>query len=67
MDSFKKAATLVDEKERLALYRTGFERLANESYVVPLMSGVTNYAFRKGIDWVVPADGYPLLYMAGWK
>jgi peptide/nickel transport system substrate-binding protein len=67
MDSFKKAATLTDEKERLALYRTGFERIASEAYVVPLMSGVTNYAFRKGIDWVVPADGYPLLYMAGWK
>jgi peptide/nickel transport system substrate-binding protein len=67
MDSFKKASGLVDEKERLALYRTGFEKLAQESYVVPLMSGVTNYAFRKGIDWTVPVDGYPILYMAGWK
>lgn len=67
VESFTKAGGLTDEQERLKLYRTGFEKIAQESYVVPLMSGVTHYAFRKGLDWTVPADGYPILYMAGWK
>jgi peptide/nickel transport system substrate-binding protein len=67
MDAFKQAATLVDPQERLKLYRTGFERLAAESYVVPLMSGVTHFAYRRGLDFTLPADGYPILYMAGWK
>ncbi len=67
IDAFKKAASIVDEQERLRLYRIGFERLANESYVVPLMSGVTHFAYRKGLDFQLPVDGYPLLYMAGWK
>ena len=38
-----------------------------ESYVVPLMSGVTHFAYRKGLDFQLPVDGYPILYMAGWK
>ena len=67
MDAFKKAATLTDEKERLALYKTGFDRLANEALVVPLMTGVTNFAYRKGLDFALPADGYAILYMSGWK
>jgi len=67
MDSFKKAATIVDEQERLKLYKVGFDRLAAEAYVLPLMSGVTHFAYRRGLDFVLPVDGYPILYMAGWK
>ena len=67
IEAFKQAASIVDEQERLRLYRIGFERLAAESYVVPLMSGVTHFAYRKGLDFQLPVDGYPILYMAGWK
>jgi peptide/nickel transport system substrate-binding protein len=67
MESFKKANALNDADERLKLYRTGYQKIASEAYVVPLMSGVTHYAFRKGFDLTVPVDGYPIMYMAGWK
>lgn len=67
MDSFKQANALNDPAERLKLYRVGYEKIAQEAYVVPLMSGVTHYAYRKGFDITLPVDGYPIMYMAGWK
>jgi peptide/nickel transport system substrate-binding protein len=67
MESFKKANVLNDPDERLKLYRTGYEKIANEAYVVPLMTSVTHYAYRKGLDITLPVDGYPIMYMAGWK
>ena len=67
MEAFKKAATLTDEQERLKLYGQGFKRLADEAFVVPLMTGIMHYAYRRGLDFTVPVDGYPILYMTGWK
>mgnify|MGYP003341154918 CR=1 FL=1 len=32
-----------------------------------VQDGEATLLTRKGLDWTVPADGYPLLYMAGWK
>jgi peptide/nickel transport system substrate-binding protein len=64
---FEKAGGISDPAERERLYRQGFEKLADEAFVLPLMTNVTNYAFRKGLDFTPPADGYPLMYMAGWQ
>lgn len=64
---FKKAGSITDGDERKRLYRLGFEKLAREALAVPLMTNVTNYAYRNGLDFVPPADGYPLIYMAGWR
>jgi len=64
---FKEAGSIVDRADRERLYRLGFEKIARETYVVPLMTGVTNYAYRGKLDITIPADGSPLLYMAGWK
>ncbi|MCW5771631.1 MAG: hypothetical protein KIT16_08360 [Rhodospirillaceae bacterium] len=64
---FKKAGSINDPPERERLYKLGFEKLAREAYVVPLMTSVTNYAFRSNLDVKIPIDGSPLMYMAGWK
>lgn len=64
---FRQAGSIVDAAERKRLYRLGFEKIAREAFVVPLMTNVTNYAFRSALDIVIPADGYPQVYTAGWK
>jgi peptide/nickel transport system substrate-binding protein len=64
---FKQAGSLIDRPERERLYRLGFEKIAREAYVVPLMTDVTNYAYRGNLDFTPPVDGYPLMYMVGWK
>jgi peptide/nickel transport system substrate-binding protein len=64
---FKQAGSIIERPERERLYRLGFEKLAREAYVVPLMTDVTNYAYRGNLDFTPPIDGYPLLYMTGWK
>lgn len=64
---FKTGSSISDPNERKRLYRLGFEKLAREALVVPLMTNVTNYAYRNGLDFTPAADGYPLIYMAGWK
>jgi peptide/nickel transport system substrate-binding protein len=64
---FKKAGAILDTKERARLYRLGFEKIAKHASVVPLMTGVTYYAYRGNLDFTPPVDGYPLMYMSGWK
>ena len=48
-----------DEDHVRKLYRLGFEKLAREASVVPLMTDVTNYAYRGNLDFTPPVDGYP--------
>ncbi|MBI1776260.1 MAG: hypothetical protein HYR63_13015 [Proteobacteria bacterium] len=64
---FKQAGSIVDAAERARLYKLGFDKIEREALVVPLMTNVTNYGFRAGLDFVTPGDGYPLMYMTGWK
>ncbi len=64
---FKTASSINDANERKRLYKLGFEKLAREALDVPLITNVTNYAYRTGLDFAPAADGYPLMYMAGWK
>jgi peptide/nickel transport system substrate-binding protein len=64
---FKQAGSIIERPERERLYRLGFEKIAREAFVVPLMTDVTNYAYRGTLDFTPPVDGYPLMYMAGWK
>jgi peptide/nickel transport system substrate-binding protein len=47
-------------------YRRAFERIANEAYLVPLMTGVTYYAADPALKFPRPPDGFPLMYMAHW-
>jgi peptide/nickel transport system substrate-binding protein len=64
---FRQAGSITDAAERQRLYKLGFNKIEREEYVVPLMTGVTNYGFREGLDFTPPVDGYPLIYMTGWK
>jgi peptide/nickel transport system substrate-binding protein len=64
---FRQAGSITDAAERQRLYKLGFDKIGREEYVVPLMTGVTNYGFREGLDFTPPVDGYPLMYMTGWK
>jgi peptide/nickel transport system substrate-binding protein len=64
---FKEAGSITDPAERQRLYKLGFDKIERQEYVVPLMTGVTNYGLRSGLDFAAPSDGYPLIYMAGWR
>jgi peptide/nickel transport system substrate-binding protein len=64
---FRTAGSITDPTERQRLYRLGFQKIAREAYVVPLMTSVTSYGFRDALDFTAPADGYPLIAMAGWR
>jgi peptide/nickel transport system substrate-binding protein len=64
---FKAAGAIGDAAERKRLYRLGFDKLARGAMELPLMTSTVNYGYRAGLDFAVPSDGYPLMYMAGWK
>lgn len=64
---FAEAGSIIDEEERLRLYALGFGKMADEVLNIPMVTKVTNYAYRSGLDFTPAADGYPLIYMAGWK
>ncbi|MBB3182247.1 ABC transporter substrate-binding protein [Variovorax sp. Sphag1AA] len=64
---FKNAGAISDPAERKRLYRLGFDQLAREAMELPLMTSTVNYGYRAGLDFTPPADGYPLMYMTGWK
>jgi peptide/nickel transport system substrate-binding protein len=66
-DWFGQAGSITDPDERQRLYKLGFDKIEQQEYVVPLMTGVTNYGFRSQLDFTEPSDGYPLIYMAGWR
>jgi peptide/nickel transport system substrate-binding protein len=63
---FRQAGSITDPAERARLYRLGFAKIVQDADVVPLMTAVTSYGYRDGLDFVPPADGYPLLAQAGW-
>jgi peptide/nickel transport system substrate-binding protein len=60
------AGTTTDKAVRAANYRAAFEKMANEAYVVPLMTGVTYYAANSKLKFPIPQDGSPLMYFASW-
>lgn len=64
---FKQAGSITDPAERARLYRLGFARIAQEALVVPIMTAVTSYGYREGLDFTPPADGYPAMALAGWR
>ncbi|MFI5013021.1 MAG: ABC transporter substrate-binding protein [Hyphomicrobiales bacterium] len=64
---FRQAGSITDAAERARLYKQGFDKIEREEYVVPLMTGVTNYGYRAELDFTAPSDGYPLIYMTGWR
>ena len=64
---FKSAGSTSNAAERSRLYNLGFEKMARDARIVPLMTDVTNYAYRAGLDFSPPADGYPLMYFTSWK
>lgn len=67
MEWFKQAGSLTDATERARLYRLGFEKIAHEAFVVPLMTTVVSYGYREGLDFTPPVDGYPAIAQSGWR
>lgn len=67
MEWFKSAGSITDPAERARLYRLGFAKIARDALVVPIMTTMTSYGYRDGLDFVPPADGYPSMAMSGWK
>jgi peptide/nickel transport system substrate-binding protein len=64
---FKQGGSITDPVERSRLYRLGFEKIARDALVVPLMTTVVSYGYRDGLDFKPPIDGYPSLAQAGWR
>lgn len=64
---FRQAGSINTLDERKRLYRLGFEKIARDADVVPLMTAVTSYGYRDALDFTPPADGYPLMATAGWR
>lgn len=64
---FKQAGSITDPTERARLYALGFRKIAHEALVVPIMTAVTSYGYREGLDFSPPADGYPAMALAGWR
>jgi peptide/nickel transport system substrate-binding protein len=60
------AAATADRALREDNYRRAFEKIANEAYLLPLMTGVTYYAADSALQFPRPQDGFPLMYMAHW-
>jgi peptide/nickel transport system substrate-binding protein len=60
------AAATADRAVREDNYRRAFEKIANEAYLVPLVTGVTYYAADSALEFPRPQDGFPLMYMARW-
>lgn len=67
MEWFKQAGSIVDPAERARLYKLGFAKIAEETFVLPIMTAVTSYGYREDLDFVVPADGYPAMALSGWR
>ena len=67
MGWFKDAGSITDPAERARLYGLGFAKIARDALVVPIMTSVTSFGYRDGLDFVPPADGYPAIAMTGWK
>jgi peptide/nickel transport system substrate-binding protein len=64
---FKQAGSITDPVERARLYRLGFAKIAHDALVIPLMTSVTSYGYRDGLDFTPPADGYPAMALSGWR
>jgi peptide/nickel transport system substrate-binding protein len=64
---FTQGGSIVDPAERGRLYALGFTKIQRDALVVPLMTTVTNFGYRDGLDFVPPADGYPQVAMFGWR
>ena len=56
-----------DPQKRLELYSKGLKLIAEQAYWAPLYTFTVNYLTSKDLDFPVPKDGLPRLFMAKWK
>jgi peptide/nickel transport system substrate-binding protein len=56
-----------DEAKRLEMYTKGVQLIAEQAYWAPLYTFTVNYLTSKDLDFAVPKDGLPRLFMAKWK
>lgn len=65
-DWFAEAGQIIDDEKRMELYTKGFSKMADEVLNIPLVTKVIHYGYRGDLDFTPAADGYPLMYLAGW-
>ena len=63
----EKAATSVDPKERLALYKKALSKISGELYWLPMFTYAKYYVFSKDLDFKTTPDEIPRFYTAKWK
>jgi peptide/nickel transport system substrate-binding protein len=56
-----------DEAKRLEIYTKGVQLIAEQAYWAPLYTFTVNYLMSKDLDFPVPRDGLPRLFLARWK
>ena len=66
-DEIIKAGQVVDPKEREALYKKAFERIAEKVYWLPLFTYAKYYAYSKDLDFTPTSDEIPRFFGAKWK
>ena len=61
------ADTEVDTDKRLSLYQQALKTIAEKSYLFPLFSYPSNYAFTSELSFTAQPDELPRFYAAHWK
>lgn len=56
-----------DEAKRLEIYSKGVHLMAEQAYWAPLYTFTVDYLVAKDLEFPVPKDGLPRLYLAHWK
>jgi peptide/nickel transport system substrate-binding protein len=67
MEWLKVADTSTDPEQRKEYYAKAIKRITEESYFLPLFSGVRSYGHNSDLDFEAYADEIPRYYEYGWK
>ncbi len=61
------AERVSDPAKREQLYKKALQLIADQAYWVPLYAFTLNYLTSPDVDFQAPKDGFPRLYLVGWK
>jgi len=66
-DWLEEGDTTIDVDARRAVYKKALERIAEQAYILPLFTWVSNYAFNKDLDFKPQPDAVPRFFLSTWK
>ena len=66
-DWLNQATATVVVAERKALYKKALQKIADQVYMLPISTWVTNYAISADLNFKPSLDEYPRFYRSRWK